>query len=101
MELIKFYIQDLSLDSIQVAEELLDQQHGIDISVFGLSGKNARCYWHWKFIEEQDCPKTRALLERTADMRLQLHLQREDIERIGTAIVSVLNAAGQSADAVA
>jgi len=97
---IQFYIKDIPFDRIQEAQIRLDEQYDISMSVFGLSGKNVRCFWHWTFIDKQDCPKTRALLNRTADMRLPLHLELEDTERIGNAIVSVFEEAGQITKAI-
>ena len=94
---IQFYIKDIPLELIQEAQIRLEEQHGISMSVFGLSGKNARCFWHWTFIDKQNCPKTRALLDRTADMRLRLHLEPADIEHIGNSIVSVFDQIGHAA----
>jgi dTDP-4-amino-4,6-dideoxygalactose transaminase len=86
---LQFYIQDLPLDKIDRFQKKVAER-GVKLSIFGLAGKNARCFWHWTFFDKQDCPKTRELLKRTADMRLRLHLESSDIERMGEAIVQTL-----------
>jgi dTDP-4-amino-4,6-dideoxygalactose transaminase len=87
---LQFYIKDLPLDRCQRFQDRLAEK-GHKTSIFGLAGKNARCFWHWTFFEKQDCPRTRELLKRTADMRLRLHLEPEDIETMGKAIVETLD----------
>jgi dTDP-4-amino-4,6-dideoxygalactose transaminase len=86
---LQFYLKDLPLDRIERFQKRVGEK-GVKLEIFGLSGKNARCFWHWTFFEQQDCPKTRELLKRTADMRLRLHLEPAEIERMGTAIVETL-----------
>jgi dTDP-4-amino-4,6-dideoxygalactose transaminase len=94
-------------DSLQFCLEGLDdiavtkfveaaRERGVKLSVFGLDEKNARCFWHWRFIPSQSCPRTKALLERTVDMRLPLHLESADIDRIGAAILDALDVAIES-----
>jgi dTDP-4-amino-4,6-dideoxygalactose transaminase len=88
---IQFYLRDLSLEQIKEFQDKVSEQ-GVKLSIFGLAGKNARCFWHWTFFEKQDCPKTRELLKRTADMRLRLHLEEADIDHMGKVIVDTLEA---------
>ena len=87
---LQFYIKDLPLDRIQRFQDRVAEK-GIKLSIFGLAGKNARCFWHWTFFEKEDRPRTRELLKRTADMRLRLHFTPEDIDRMGNAIVETLD----------
>ena len=71
---IQFHITNLSLEQIERFQNHALEK-GVELSIFGLAAKNARCFWHWTFFEKQDCPKTRELLKRTVDMRLPLHLR--------------------------
>lgn len=63
---------------------------GVPVNLFGQDNFNARCYWNWKFIEPQELPKTRALLQRTADIRLPLTLTETDLVKLGNTIVQTL-----------
>jgi len=45
---------------------------GLPLQIFGLDPTNARSFWRWSFFSWEDCPRTRALLEQTADMPLPL-----------------------------
>ncbi len=88
---IQFFIKEsLSMEQVERFQQEVVER-GMKLAIFGLAHKNARCFWHWTFFEKQDMPKTRALLERTADMRLKLHLEPEDIEQMGKAIVDLLD----------
>jgi dTDP-4-amino-4,6-dideoxygalactose transaminase len=71
------------------------KKHGVDVAVFGVGGKNARCYWNWTFFEPNDCPKTKAMLLRTADLRLPLRYTSADMDRIA-GVISDAVAACQS-----
>ena len=90
---IQFYIKDLGLDQIQNFQTRMEAK-GQKLSIFGLTGKNARCFWHWTFFKNDGCPQTRQLLERTADMRLRLHLDCRQIERMGLDIIETLDEVG-------
>ncbi len=54
-------------------------RRGVRLQVFGLDPANSRCFWNWRFFETQECPGTRALLERLADVPLPLWLPDEDL----------------------
>ncbi len=69
----------------QLAEE------GIKVGVF--TGANARCFWNWTFFDhEHECAYTKDLLQRTCDMRLRLHLQPADIDRLGEQVLAAVAA---------
>lgn len=55
-------------------------EYGLPLSIFGLDPTNARCFWNWTFATFDDCPRTRALLLRTADMPLPLWLDEPVLE---------------------
>lgn len=63
---------------------------GVPVNLFGQDHFNARCYWNWKFIESQELPKTRALLQRTADIRLPLTLTETELVKLGNTIAQTL-----------
>jgi perosamine synthetase len=64
-------------------------ESGIKVGVF--TGANARCFWNWTFFERHDeCPYTRDLLQRTADLRLRLHLGSADIDELGHEILTAV-----------
>lgn len=63
---------------------------GVPVNLFGQDKFNARCFWNWKFIEPQTLPKTRALLQRTADIRLPLTLTQTDLVKLGNTIAQTL-----------
>ena len=87
---IQFEMLGLSDEQMGLATKKL-MAEGVKLGVFGMGSKNARCFWNWTFFERgEDCPKTRELLNRTADMRLRLHLSREDVETAGRKIVATL-----------
>jgi len=78
---IQWEFQNLSAEEISNIKKDLASK-GIKIEVF--TGSNARCFWNWTYFEQnEECPFTRDILNRTVDMRLRLHLNIEDIEDIG------------------
>jgi dTDP-4-amino-4,6-dideoxygalactose transaminase len=65
---------------------------GVALQVFGLDAANSRCFWNWRFFESQDCPRTRALLGRLADVPLPLWWADEALDRTARTIVDALEA---------
>ena len=64
-------------------------EHGLKVRVF--AGGNARCFWNWTFFDRKDeCAYTRDLLQRTADLRLHLCLEPEDIDNIGKMLLAAI-----------
>ena len=68
---------------------------GLRFQVFGLEAANSRCFWNWRFFEAQECPRTRSLLERLADVPLPLWLPEEDLERVAPTIAEALEVAAR------
>jgi dTDP-4-amino-4,6-dideoxygalactose transaminase len=66
----------------------------LPLHVFGLDPTNARCFWNWKFFVANECPHTRALLSRTADMPLPLWLDASILDYFADSICASLADAG-------
>lgn len=80
----------IGMTSDQIAATVRELgEHGLKVGVF--TGGNARCFWNWTFFDRQDeCAYTRDLLQRTADMRLRLYLEPEDIDNIGKTLLAAI-----------
>ncbi len=79
---------DLSAEQIDTIKKDL-AKNGVKIEVF--TGANARCFWNWTYFEQnEECPFTRDILNRTVDMRLRLHLTKDDINIIADKIINVI-----------
>ena len=63
---------------------------GLVLQVFGLDPANSRCFWNWRFFDPQECPRTRALLGRLADVPLPLWLPEESLATVATRIRAAL-----------
>ena len=65
----------------------------VDLEVLGLDPDNSRCFWNWRFVRSPDCPRTRDLLGRLADMALPLWLDERRLGRIAEVIRTSLDEA--------
>ena len=66
---------------------------GVEVQLFGLSENNARAFWNWEFITQQDdLQPTRSILEMTCDVRLPVHLSVSDLDVIADALIAAANA---------
>ena len=63
---------------------------GLTLQVFGLDPANSRCFWNWRFFDAQQCPRTRALLGRLADVPLPLWVPDEDLAGMAEVIADAL-----------
>ena len=63
---------------------------GLTLQVFGLDPANSRCFWNWRFFDAQECPRTRALLGRLADVPLPLWVPDEDLAGMAEVIADAL-----------
>lgn len=69
--------------------ERLANENGVSVQIIGLSENNARAFWNWEYIPNQSgLENTRKVLERTCDVRLPVHLSKDDLDLIGNTIVS-------------
>jgi dTDP-4-amino-4,6-dideoxygalactose transaminase len=66
---------------------------GLPLQIFGIDPTNARCFWNWTFAPFDECPRTRALLMRTADMPLPLWVDESVLEYFTDAIGASLDEA--------
>ena len=56
---------------------------GVKVQIFGRSTDNARAFWNWQFIDDvPELPRTRAMLKRACDVRLPVHLTRDDLDKV-------------------
>jgi perosamine synthetase len=67
---------------------------GVPLQVFGLDPANSRCFWNWRFSEFGDCPRTRDLLSRLADVPLPLWLDDRSLSHFVNVIRTSLIEAG-------
>ncbi len=66
---------------------------GLGVQIFGLTEGNARAFWNWEFLgPPPDLPLTRAMLMRTADLRLPVRLTAEEVDRIGAVVTEAAEA---------
>ena len=66
---------------------------GLTLQIFGLTEGNARAFWNWQFLgAPPDLPKTRAMLMRTADLRLPVRLNAAEVDRIGDLLLGAVQA---------
>ncbi|MCX7559803.1 aminotransferase class I/II-fold pyridoxal phosphate-dependent enzyme [Sulfitobacter sp. F26204] len=64
---------------------------GLKTEVFGRSADNARAFWNWKFLKNnQELPKTRAMLSRACDVRLPTRLTLKECEAVAGTILNAL-----------
>ena len=59
---------------------------GLALQVFGLDPANSRCFWNWRFFDSQECPRTRTLLDRLADVPLPLWLPAKSLAAVAPTI---------------
>ncbi|WP_293576759.1 aminotransferase class I/II-fold pyridoxal phosphate-dependent enzyme [Phaeobacter sp.] len=64
---------------------------GVKVQVFGLSEDNARAFWNWQFLpEQQSLPQTRAMLMRACDVRLPVRLREDELDVIAAIVLSAI-----------
>lgn len=72
-------------------------ENGVSVQVFGLTKNNARAFWNWNFLDDvPDMPRTRAILERTCDVRLPARLTLDECTFIADALVEAAGVSGQT-----
>jgi len=74
---------------------------GVPLQVFGLDPANSRCFWNWRFTRFGECPRTRDLLSRLADVPLPLWLDDRSLGRFADVIRSGLVEAGAAGSGAA
>lgn len=67
---------------------------GVKVQIFGRSTDNARAFWNWQFIDDvPELPRTRAMLKRACDVRLPVHLTRDDLDKVTDALLAAIGSA--------
>lgn len=85
---IQFNLVGFENDEEVKAFESLTQERGVPVQTIGLSANNARAFWNWEYIGEQnDLERTREILMRACDVRLPVRLDRESLDMIANVIV--------------
>lgn len=75
--------------------EAAARRRGVAAQIFGLTPDNARAYWNWQFLPEvPDLPKTRAMLMRTADLRLPARLTGSEVDLLAEILIAAAREAG-------
>lgn len=96
---IQFNLVDLSDDEID-AFAAAAAARGVKVQIFGRSTDNARAFWNWQFLGDMpELPKTRAMLMRACDVRLPVHLSREDYDAVADILLDAMNEVTRSAAA--
>ncbi|MFC4667685.1 DegT/DnrJ/EryC1/StrS family aminotransferase [Seohaeicola nanhaiensis] len=76
------------------------EARGVKVQIFGLSTDNARAFWNWRFLGEvPELPKTRAMLMRACDVRLPVHLTRDQLDAVADILLAAMNEVRQTAAA--
>ncbi|MGI1677789.1 MAG: aminotransferase class I/II-fold pyridoxal phosphate-dependent enzyme [Cellvibrionaceae bacterium] len=85
---IQFTLQNMTEDQQQYFVKLVNA-NGIKLVLLGdANSRNARCFWNWKYLEENPLlPKTKLLLKSLCDMRLTATSTAE-IDQITTLLIS-------------
>ena len=72
------------------------ETRGVKVQIFGRSSDNARAFWNWQFIPNlPELPQTRAMLMRACDVRLPVHLSRDDYDAVAEILLDAIDQATQ------
>ena len=87
---IQFNLVDLNDDEITAFSNAAEAR-GVKVQIFGRSSDNARAFWNWQFLGDvPELPKTRAMLMRACDVRLPVHLSREDLDAVAGILLDAM-----------
>ena len=85
-------LDDAEITAFSAAAEA----RGVKVQIFGRSSDNARAFWNWQFIPNlPELPQTRAMLMRACDVRLPVHLSREDYDAVAEILLDAIDQATQ------
>ncbi|OWU79386.1 DegT/DnrJ/EryC1/StrS aminotransferase family protein [Phaeobacter sp. 22II1-1F12B] len=80
-------LDDAEITAFSAAAEA----RGVKVQIFGRSSDNARAFWNWQFIPNlPELPQTRAMLMRACDVRLPVHLSREDYDAVAEILLDAV-----------
>ncbi|WP_238369752.1 DegT/DnrJ/EryC1/StrS family aminotransferase [Heliomarina baculiformis] len=87
----------IGLDDTEItAFSAAAEARGVKVQIFGRSSDNARAFWNWQFIPNlPELPLTRAMLMRACDVRLPVHLSRDDYDAIAEILLDAIDQATQ------
>ena len=92
----QFNLVDFSDDEAQSFAAICKDMD-LGLGIFGLQSGNARAFWNWQFLEDQqELPQTRAMLMRACDIRLPARLSLDQVKEIGERILSAVNKVKQA-----
>ncbi|GHF73363.1 DegT/DnrJ/EryC1/StrS family aminotransferase [Seohaeicola zhoushanensis] len=76
------------------------EARGVKVQVFGLSTDNARAFWNWQFLGQvPELPQTRAMLMRACDVRLPVHLTRDQLDAVADILLEAMDEVTKAAAA--
>ncbi|MBL3701964.1 aminotransferase class I/II-fold pyridoxal phosphate-dependent enzyme [Sulfitobacter sp. BDSS02] len=85
-------LEDAEITTFSAAAEA----RGVKVQIFGRSSDNARAFWNWQFIPNlPELPQTRAMLMRACDVRLPVHLSRDDYDAVAEILLDAIDQATQ------
>ena len=80
-------LDDAEITAFSAAAEA----RGVKVQIFGRSSDNARAFWNWQFIPNlPELPQTRAMLMCACDVRLPVHLSREDYDAVAEILLDAV-----------
>ena len=87
---IQFNLAGLNDDEITAFSNAAEAR-GVKVQIFGRSSDNARAFWNWQFLGDvPELPKTRAMLMRACDVRLPVHLSRDDLDAVAGILLDAM-----------
>ena len=96
---IQFNLAGLNDDEITAFSNAAEAR-GVKVQIFGRSSDNARAFWNWQFLGDvPELPKTRAMLMRACDVRLPVHLSRDDLDAVAGILLDAMAEAAPPAAA--
>ncbi len=89
---LQFNMPQLSESSCRI---LLDGllQDGYKAQVFGLGRGNARAYWNWQFLADQELPRTRRMLSRAFDLKLPIYSSKVLLRKMASSVAAQIDKA--------
>ena len=91
---IQFTLNGLDTEERAADFRRLADERGVQVEIFGRSRDNARAFWNWGFLDPQPgLSPTRAVLERTCDVRLPVQMDKPSLDSVVEALVGAAQSA--------
>lgn len=86
---IQFMLEGLDSGDDTTEFQRLAGIRGVQVDIFGLSRDNARAFWNWGFLQDEqgDLAPTRSILNRACDVRLPVHWEKAQLDSVAGALV--------------